>query len=78
MEEDLSHYRLYRSEQSGFTPDESTFLAEVLPEKYREGRYVDTGLKRHTPYFYRVCAVNRSGVCGPMSREFSAFTREFN
>ena len=76
MEEDLSHYRLYRSEQSGFTPDESTFLAEVLPEKYREGRYVDTGLKRHAPYFYRVCAVNRQGKCSPMSREFSAFTRE--
>ena len=76
MEEDLSHYRLYRSEQPGFTPDDATFLAEVLPEKYREGRYVDTGLKHHTPYFYRVCAVNQSRIRGPMSREFSAWTQE--
>ena len=76
MEDDLSHYRLYRSEQPGFTPDDATFLAEVLPEKYREGRYVDTGLKHHTPYFYRVCAVNQSGIRGPMSREFSAWTQE--
>ena len=76
MEEDFSHYNLYRSEKSGFTPDESTFLAQVEPEVYREGRYVDTGLKDHTCYYYRVCAVNQQGVSGPVSREFSAFTRE--
>ena len=34
------------------------------------------GLKNHTPYYYRVCAVNTSGQAGPMSREFSAYTRE--
>ena len=76
MEEDFSHYHLYRSEISGFTPDESTFLARVEPEEYRVGRYVDMGLKNHTCYYYRVCAVNQAGVAGPMSREFAAFTRE--
>ena len=76
MEEDFSHYNLYRSEKSGFTPDESTFLARVEPEEYRVGRYVDMGLKDHTCYYYRVCAVNKQGVSGPVSREFSAFTRE--
>lgn len=76
MEEDLSHYALYRGEVSGFIPDENTFLARVEPEEYREGRYVDMGLKTHTCYFYRVCAVNKAGAAGPMSREFSAFTRE--
>lgn len=76
MEEDFSHYQLYRSETPGFTPDENTFLARVEPEVYREGRYVDMGLKEHTCYYYRVCAVNKAGAAGPMSREFSAFTRE--
>ena len=76
MEEDFSHYHLYRSEVSGFTPDENTFLARVEPEVYREGRYVDMGLNVHTCYYYRVCAVNKQGLAGPMSREFSAFTRE--
>ena len=75
-EEDLSHYLLYRSEGSGFEADETTFLAEVLPEEYRVGRYVDTGLKDHTPYYYRVCAVNRRGQKSPLSREFCGITRE--
>ena len=76
MEDNFSHYNLYRSEEAGFLPDESTFLARVEPEVYRTGRYVDEGLKHHTCYYYRVCAVNKAGKAGPMSREFSAFTRE--
>lgn len=76
MEADFSHYKLYRSEHSGFTPDETTFVADVLPEEYRVGRYEDTGLKEHTCYYYRVCAVNKQGIPGSLSREFSGFTRE--
>ena len=76
VEEDLSHYRLYRSEASGFTPCEASFLADVLPEAYRVGRYEDTELKTHTTYYYRVCAVSKQGVCGEMSQEFSGITRE--
>ena len=37
---------------------------------------VDLGLKEHTCYYYRVCAVNRKGQKSDMSREFSAYTRE--
>lgn len=75
-EADFSHYRLYRSEQKGFSANEDTFLANVMPEDYCVGRYVDTGLKAHTCYYYRVCAVNKAGVSGPLSREFSAYTKE--
>ena len=77
VEEDLSHYKLYRSEVSGFTPDESTFVANIAQEEeFVVGRYVDKGLKEHTPYYYRVCAVNKSGKTGPMSDEFCGITKE--
>ena len=76
MEEDLSHYLLYRSLEPGFRPEESNLVARVLPEEYRVSRYIDRGLKDHTRYFYRVRAVNTAGVEGPLSREFSAYTRE--
>ena len=77
MEEDLSHYKLYRSEVSGFTPDETTFVADILQEEeYVEGRYVDKGLKKHTPYYYRVCAVNKAGQQSKMSEEFCGITKE--
>lgn len=76
MEENLSHYELYRSETAGFVPSDETFLAKVEPGEYRVGRYVDEGLKTHTPYYYRVRAVNRDGVCGDFSDEFYAVTKE--
>ena len=76
MEEDLSHYLLYRGEEPGFLPGEENLIAKVLPEEYRVSRYVDEGLKEHRQYFYRICAVNQEGEKGPMSQEFSAFTRE--
>ena len=77
MEEDLSHYQLYRSEVSGFTPDETTFVADVFQEpEYVVGRYVDKGLKKHTAYYYRVCAVNKSGQRSEMSDEFCGITKE--
>ena len=59
-----------------FIVDDSTHIADVLPEEYVVGRYVDTGLKTHTEYFYRVCAVNTDGVCGELSNVFSAITKE--
>ena len=75
-DKNLSHYKLYRSEASGFTPDEQSFVADVLPEKYVVGRYVDTDLKAHTAYYYRVCAVNDHGVMGEMSEQFCGITKE--
>lgn len=76
IEEDLSHYKLFRSEEQGFIPSQETFAADVQPEDYVVGRYVDTELKDHTCYYYRVCAVNKQGVWGEFSKEFSAYTRE--
>lgn len=76
-EEDLSHYKLYRSEESGFAPNESTFVADILQEpEFVVGRYVDKGLKEHTAYYYRVCAVNKAGQRGEMSEEFCGITKE--
>ena len=76
-EEDLSHYKLYRSEVSGFTLDETTFVADIPQEaEFVVGRYVDKGLKEHTAYYYRVCAVNQKGQQGPMSDEFCGITKE--
>jgi len=75
-EPNLSHYRLFRGESADFIADDSTHIADVLPEEYVVGRYVDTGLKTHTEYFYRVCAVNTDGVCGELSNVFSAITKE--
>ncbi len=75
-EEGFSHYKLYRSETAGFSADKSTFIADIYPEEYCVGRYVDQNLKKHTCYYYRVCAVNNDGICGELSEEFSAFTKE--
>ena len=76
MEKNLSHYELYRSETSGFTPSEETFVAKVEPGVYRTGLYIDQGLKTHTEYFYRVRAVNTEGTAGAFSDEFSGMTME--
>ena len=75
-ENDFSHYKLYRSEQSDFTADESTFIADVMPEEYCVGRYEDKGLKEHTAYYYRVCAVNKNNICGELSEVFCGITKE--
>jgi len=72
----LSHYVLYRSTESGFTADENTKIAEIQPEAYCVGRYVDEHLAEHTTYFYRVCAVDCNGNYGIMSDEFSGTTLE--
>ena len=52
-------------------------MADIAQEEeFVVGRYVDKGLKEHTPYYYRVCAVNKSGKTGPMSDEFCGITKE--
>lgn len=76
METDLSHYELYRGEQSGFPPQTDTLVAMVEPGPYRVARYEDRDLKTHTIYYYRVRAVNRTGRCSEFSTEFCGVTRE--
>lgn len=75
-EGNLSHYKLFRGDRLDFEPGDSTHIADVLPEDFVVGRYVDSGLSSHTEYFYRVCAVNNDGICGEMSNVFSALTKE--
>ena len=75
-ESDLSHYELYRSEQSGFVPGESTFVAKIEPGKYCVALRDDRGLKHNTRYYYRVRAVDTVGNQGQFSPEFSGITRE--
>ena len=68
------YYELYRSEKGGFVPEESELIARVKPEEYVVGRYVDTGLRDLTRYFYRVRAVAHDGRKGEFSEEFSGST----
>ena len=75
-EENFSHYKLYRSEQADFIADESTFIADVMPEEYCVGRYEDKNLKEHTAYYYRVCAVDKNNIRGELSEVFCGITRE--
>ena len=72
----LSHYEVFRSETEEFSANESTFIAKVMPEEFTVGRYIDKGLKTNTRYYYRVAAVDKDGKRGPLSREFSALTKE--
>ena len=75
-ERNVSHYNLYRGESTDFIPNAQTLIAQVKAEQYCVCRYVDTNLKTHTTYYYRVCAVAEDGTEGPISDVFSGVTRE--
>ncbi len=72
----LSHYDLYRGECADFPADDSTKIAQVTPEEFVVGRYIDTGLETNKRYFYRVQAVDADGNRGALSEVFSALTKE--
>ena len=73
---DLLQMHIPGGKQTGFVPDRDTFLKDITPEEYCVGRYIDRGLEDHTPYYYRVCAVNKDDKAGPFSREFRGITKE--
>ena len=80
MDKNFDHYELYRSTEPGFECSQETFVSEVQNEvyddiPYRVARYVDTGLDSHRMYYYRIRPVNKDGVKGDYSEEFSAKTR---
>ena len=76
MRKDLLCYEVYRSEEQGFNPSPDTFAANTKNEEYRVARFEDTGLKKHTKYYYRVRSVYDDGTFGKFSREFCGITRE--
>lgn len=75
-ESDLSHYELYRGNTADFDLDENTFVAKVEPGRYVVVPFEDKGLKPHTPYHYRVRAVDRDGHKGQPSDVCHGVTRE--
>lgn len=75
-EKDFSHYKLYRGTSPDFDISDETFVADIYPEVFCVGRYVDENLEKHKCYYYRVCAVSKSGICGKFSDEFQAYTKE--
>src|SRR5690606_10812483 len=61
---DLSHYELYRGTQPDFVVDKRSFVDKILPGPYVVVPFEDSGLKPHTKYYYRVCAVDEDGNRG--------------
>ncbi|MBQ7649761.1 MAG: hypothetical protein IJS15_02320, partial [Victivallales bacterium] len=74
--QNLHHYEVHRSTIAGFTPSPATLAATVEPGPYCIERLEELGLATHTQYFYRVRAIASDGSPGPLSGEFSAWTRE--
>jgi len=70
-EEDLSHYHVYRSTTSGFTPGAGTFVADTSVSNYS-----NTGLSASTTYYYKVTAVDTSVNESSPSAQASATTEE--
>lgn len=73
---DVAYYELFRGNTPDFTADSTTLIAKPEPEEYVVGRYIDNGLKTNTRYYYRVRAVDKNGEKGPLSKVFSALTKE--
>ena len=60
-------FRIYRSEETGFTPSSSNLIAEV---GYPTATYSDESLDTSETYFYRLSAVNQQGIESSFSSEF--------
>jgi hypothetical protein len=52
----MDYFTIYRSEQSGFTPDSSTRIADKV-----RGNYTDTGLTNGTTFYYVVTVTDLAG-----------------
>jgi galactose oxidase-like protein/fibronectin type III domain protein len=67
----INHYNVYRSTTNGFTVNTATDTPIATPTA---NSYSNTGLASSTTYYYRVAAVNNSGLIGPVSAQASAET----
>jgi hypothetical protein len=65
-EPDLNHYNVYRSTTYGFTVNTATDTPIASPTT---NSYSNTGLTASTTYYYRVAAVNNSGLIGAVSTQ---------
>lgn len=66
---DLDGYNVYRSQTSGFSIGNAT---RITPSPVDETRVDDDGVDNETTYYYRVTAVDLSGLEGEPSGEVSA------
>jgi len=69
-EPDLWWYAVYRGDSSGFSPSESTLIAQVGGEP----AYVDSQVIYGKTYYYRVSAVNSKGYGSGYSQEVEGKT----
>ena len=69
--DNVTKYNVYRSTTAGFTVNTATDTPIAQPTS---NSYSDTGLTASTTYYYRVAAVNSSGVIGTPSDIASATT----
>src|SRR5207245_2425984 len=69
--DNVIRYNVYRSTTAGFTVNTATDTPIATPAT---NSYSDTGLTASTTYYYRVAAVNNSGIIGTPSNIASATT----
>jgi fibronectin type 3 domain-containing protein len=69
--DNVIRYNVYRSTTSGFTVNTATDTPIAQPAT---NSYSDAGLTTSTTYYYRVAAVNSSGIIGPVSSQASGTT----
>jgi len=69
---DFDEFEVYRSTQTGFTPNPSNFIGTTDDYSYN-----DTGYTPIVPNYYRLRAVNNNSVKGSFSPEISLLPLEF-
>jgi hypothetical protein len=69
--EPVNHYNVYRGTTQGFPVTPGTTTPVGMPTT---NSFSDTGLTASNTYYYKVAAVNNTGIIGPLSDEASGTT----